>query len=230
MTNNWQKIWNNRTLTSSSLNPLGDLMKMDGFDILGHINENAWRNYVKTVSQKLAITAQDSIFEVGCGAGAFLYPFFEQGHQVGGIDYADNLLSIAQEFMPGNEFEHAEASALNIKKQYDYVIANGVFLYFGTYDYAERVLQQMLTKAKKGIAILDTPDQATQALALIARKQGMGEAEYAERYQGLDHLYFSRSWFQAALKMAEISIKIEQQNITGYLHNPYRFNVFIKKD
>ena len=79
---------------------------------------------------KLLISAGDSIFEVGCGAGAFLYPFYQMGHRVAGIDYAQNLVHLAATVMPAAEIRLGEATALPTQQSYDVVVSNGVFLYF----------------------------------------------------------------------------------------------------
>ena len=62
---------------SSDSSILSRLIKADGFDTgFGSINEHAWKKYSEYIKYKLNnIKENDSIYDVGCGAGAFLYNF-----------------------------------------------------------------------------------------------------------------------------------------------------------
>ena len=65
----------------------------------------------------------ESVFEVGCGGGAELYMFREDGLKVGGIDYSADLVRIARGiFGEGCEFVCGEASDTPIDVKYDAVI------------------------------------------------------------------------------------------------------------
>ena len=56
---------------------LSELICLDGFDgKTGKINVVDWVNYIKYISDYIGIKKHESIFEIGCGSGAFLYPFF----------------------------------------------------------------------------------------------------------------------------------------------------------
>ena len=79
MGNNWKEIWNRRNSIKNTNLDLSDLIALDGFDAgAGKIEIEDWREYVHRVSQKLNLQAGNSVFEVGCGAGAFLYALTEQ--------------------------------------------------------------------------------------------------------------------------------------------------------
>ena len=210
---------------------LAQLIAIDGFNSpFGGLSETAhWLRYLDSLRPKLLISAGDSIFEVGCGAGAFLYPFYQMGHQVAGIDYAQNLVNIASTVMPEAEISLGEATALPTQRSYDVVVSNGVFLYFADDDYAARVLRQMVQLANKSIGVFDVPDLAKKEEALQQRIATIGAAEYAEKYQGLDHLYYDKDWFAQTLADEAVNITIEDQHIEGYGNSLYRFNVFIQK-
>lgn len=124
MTQSWKEIWNRRTGTGGG--GLEDLIKLDGFDSgAGRIEATDWRTYTAIISNKLGICNGASVFEVGCGAGAFLYALREKTDLlVGGIDYAAGLVGAARPAMPDGCFEVLEANALEIEPQYDYVITN----------------------------------------------------------------------------------------------------------
>jgi len=43
-----------------------------------------WKKYTQEYFEKLGISSGDTIFDVGCGSGAFVYPLYLQKHRVGG--------------------------------------------------------------------------------------------------------------------------------------------------
>jgi trans-aconitate methyltransferase len=225
--NNWQNIWKNRNVTVGNMSILSKLISVDGFDTgYGTINEEDWKEYVEYISKKLSLE-NNSLYEVGCGAGAFLYKFYQQGNKVGGLDYSSNLINIAQKYLPGGEFHLNEASGIDINEKYDFVISNSVFFYFTTYEYAKKVVINMLQKSIKGIAILEVNDYNKKDESMKLRKGYLTDKEYEERYKGLEHLYYEKQWFIDIANVNNIRIEIEQQNISNYKNNAYRFNVFM---
>tara|TARA_Y100000310_G_C20523424_1_gene734824 strand:+ start:745 stop:999 length:255 start_codon:yes stop_codon:yes gene_type:complete len=77
---NWKQIWNKRKIEHGD-DTLLSLIKLDGFDEgAGEISQVNWIEYVNWIRSKLAIDETDSIFEIGCGSGAFIYPFYKMGH------------------------------------------------------------------------------------------------------------------------------------------------------
>lgn len=152
---NWQKIWKKRALQLDIHSTLGRLLAADGYDGIAGISENEFLEFISWVSNKLKIVPNDSIFEVGCGAGAVLYPFYQKGHTCSGVDYAKNLIEIAQATMSDASFDIYEAININTIPQYDIVISMGVFIYFPTHDYAALTLQKMIHKARKSVGIFD---------------------------------------------------------------------------
>lgn len=230
MTNNWSNIWQKRILDTGITSTLQQLIAADGFDSsFGTINGDVWLDSVQHVKQQLGICISHSIFEVGCGAGAFLYPFHQAGNSVSGIDYSPNLIDIAKQHMPNGDFEVSEAIEIDEHKSFDFSLAYGVFLYFPNYDYAKTVLNKMLACSSHGVAILDVPDLEKKEEALTYRRGALSEKEYDERYRGLDHLYYKKNWFLDVVLDESVDIYIEDQNIEGYGNSKFRFNVFIKK-
>ncbi|MEH2068031.1 MAG: methyltransferase domain-containing protein [Nostoc sp.] len=231
MRNNWQKIWNNRQISSADKPILEQLIAIDGFSSpFGQLSETeAWMEYLERIVTKLKIELQDSIFEVGCGSGAFLYPFYQKRHKVAGIDYAENLVKIALSAMPKADIKVCEAIDIHEQEQFDLVIANGVFLYFYDYDYAAKVIKIMIKLARKSIGILDIPNLYKKEEDMNRRRETIGEEEYNKQYQFLEHLYYDKNYFYQLLVNEPVNIKIENQYIANYGNNAYRFNVFIFK-
>jgi ubiquinone/menaquinone biosynthesis C-methylase UbiE len=227
VTRTWRDIWAQRALDPDRGSVLAQLIAADGYDTgFGTITEDAWRQYVAGVIERLGIEAGDSLFDVGCGGGAFLLPAYDAGHAVGGLDYSEALLASARDVMPKMHTQLGEAAALDVEPRFDAVVSCGVFFYFADLAYAQRVLERMVRKARKAVAILDVPDTACQAAALAIRRGDMTEDEYRARYDGLEHLYFERRWFEDALAALGVTdVRIESQFIADYANAAYRFNV-----
>jgi SAM-dependent methyltransferase len=227
----WKEIWEARHLDSSRPSLLAQLMAADGFDSgFGNLDEAGWRHYVNGVAGRLGIAPPMSVFEVGCGSGAFVYSWYEAGCAIGGLDASQALLAIARKVMPNAQLECDEAIAIDPAVPYDVVVSSGVFLYFPSLEYAAEVLARMYQKARRGLAVLDVPDAARKSEALAMRRGYLDEAAYEAKYRGLDHLYFERSWFSRELaRLGAASVAVVDQDIPGYANGAHRFNVFATK-
>ena len=231
---NWRAIWERKGgQIQNSTSDLEQLLSANGFDTgHGDIAVEAWTSYTERVLGLLGAEARHSIYEVGCGAGAFLMPVRELGLSIAGSDYSATSVTAASKALPDGQFDCCEARDVPPLPEYDFVIANSVFFYFKDLDYAESVLRTMVDKARLGVAILDNPDLAHKERTLALRYQvAGGKAEYEKRYDGLDHLYFDRDWFARVLREAgAASVVIRDQEIRGYANADGRFNVFAHKN
>lgn len=227
-TQTWKDVWNARRLDTSRPSILARLLAADGMDTgFGSVDEEPWRAYVSRAAAEIGIRPDSSVFEVGCGAGAWLYELARAGCHIAGLDASPALIRYAREYLPQGNWSIGDAAALEPSPPYDFVVSSGVFLYFPSLDYASRVLERMVRKATQGVAILDVPDCARRDEALAARCSTMDEETYRRRYEGLDHLYFERAWFQSALRgLGARRIEIRNQSIEGYGNSQFRFNVF----
>jgi trans-aconitate methyltransferase len=229
--NNWQTVWGRRQLSDGSASPLQALIDLDGFDGgAGRIEEAAWRTYVADVARKLGMRAGQSVFEIGCGSGAFLYPLSQAGLSVAGLDYSPVLIDAARNAMPAGQFECAEASAFDAEPgRYDFVIANSVFHYFPDEAYARRVIVRMLSAAEQGAAFLELPDLSSRNQAEATRRDMLTVEEYEKKYAGLAHQYFRREMFAEIGEQFGFRTELVDQSIDGYAQNPFRFNCFMHK-
>ena len=218
---NWRRIWQNRGRDDERTPSLETVMEIDGF---GATDAAAWVAGVERIRERLGAQTDDTIFDVGCGAGAFLYPLVHRfGHRVGGIDYSESLIEIARRAMPGMPFRIEEASALDVEERYDIVVAHSTFQYFPSFDYAQTVLRRMLAKSRKVVAVLDVNDAERQVEMESIRRGLLPEGEYERRYRGLDHLYFRRDWFEQFAR-----VEIFEQDIPTYDSKGLRFNVMLR--
>jgi trans-aconitate methyltransferase len=221
----WEHIWEARTLDATEPSELRRLLAADGFEGLGAVDESAWREYVARIGEALGIVPGDSLYDVGCGAGAFLYPWRDAGIRLGGLERSNTLAGFARAALPKACIDVGEAARLDVHEQYDVVVSNGVFLYFPSLDYASAVLARMVKKARRAVAVLDVPDEAHRAETLARRRAMLGPS-YDERYRGLDHLYVARDWFADGLRsLGATRIEITDQTLAGYAHASVRYNV-----
>jgi len=226
---NWDEVWAVRRLDASRGTLLEQLLAADGFDTgFGSVTAQAWAAAVHRRAHELAIGPGTSVFEVGCGAGAFLYELRALGCAVGGIDSSPALIEIARRALPDGGFDVCDAARLAREPAADFVVSSGVFLYFPSLAYARGVIDAMVSKAARAVAILDVPDLSTREAAIAERHAAVGgEAVYRERYAGLDHLYYDRGWVRHALQGAGLTaVTIVDQDIPGYANGRYRFNAW----
>lgn len=222
----WRDVWSRRERTLGD-DVLQGLIELDGFDSgAGRIIAADWLAYVERIAERLQIEAGQSLYEIGCGAAALLYPLARRGVTVGGADYADNLLAHARQVIPDGHFEALEASRIDPEPRYDLVIANSVFHYFPDLAYAERVLDIMFAKSRGRVAVLELPDQAHRALAERIRRDLLSEEEYERKYRGFEHQYYDRDWFVEQGRRRGYACELTEQFIPNYAQNSYRFNCF----
>ncbi|MGE0043246.1 MAG: trans-aconitate 2-methyltransferase [Vicinamibacterales bacterium] len=217
----WRRYWSDRTFDPSAGLELGHLLAAGGTGCAaGGVGEDAWRTFVADVADILEIGPDTSVFDVGCGAGAFLAPLHGIGCRVGGIDLSPALVAGARAAMPGADVSVGDASALDPADPWDVVLSMGAFGCFPDHAYARGVLARMAAKATRAVAVLDVPDEADRAEALGAGGGATGEPE---------PLFYPRGWFLRQL--AEIgltAVQIGDQRIAGYAAGRFRFNVFGK--
>lgn len=224
----WSQIWSARKIDASHSSVLARLLAADGMDTgFGSVQEDAWRAYVLECASRMDIRPESSVFEVGCGAGAWLYELANLGCSVAGADGSPALIEYARQYLPMGSWQVSDAADIPDSPHYDFVVSSGVFLYFPSFKYAMQVLRQMVAKTKRGVLILDVPDLSKREAAVAERRRIAGEADYDHRYAGLEHLYFEKDWFRSALAgLGVSSCAFEDQTIRGYANSQFRFNVF----
>ena len=219
-------MWSGRKRPSQGTT-LERLIALDCFDSpLGYMTEADWRAYQATFAKRAGIASGDSIFEVGCGGGAFLYPFYEQGHVVSGIDYSDDLIGIARSSMPERrDFLNAmEAASYPAEPLTDVVIANHVIHYFGSLEYAEGVITTMLKKAKMAAAVSGVPNVELKADSERERRGLLTPAEYEAKYRDLEILYYDKKWFTTIATQNGFAAEFLDHQMPGFAQNRFRFD------
>jgi trans-aconitate methyltransferase len=226
--NSWKEIWESRVDLPERTNHLG-LLKANGYDNsrsslypwnLASAQEFYWNI--------ISLQSEDTVYEVGCGSGAFLYPLYIDRHKVGGADLSHSLVSLAKASLPGGEFECAPADQIDTDHKWDHVLAFGLFLYFPDHDYAEKVLDLMLEKSNKSVSVYDIPDAAKEDACEQMRRDTT--PNYDQDYSGLKHLYFQKQWFCDYATKRNLHLTVFDQVVPNYENGKYRFcAVFNKK-
>jgi SAM-dependent methyltransferase len=228
-TRSWQEIWRRRQVEVPERPVLADLLAADGYDNpFGYITEQAWRAMVRQWIATLGIKPGMTVFEIGCGSGAFLHEFSQLGCRVGGLDLSPSLIRLARSVMPAGDFQVADARSFRPREKIDVVVASGVFLYFPSRDYARSVLAEMAKAARHAVLVLDLPDLATEAEATASRIEAVGgPEEYAQRYRGLEHCYYDRADMTRQLAEHGFGTAVaEDVRIADYGNARFRFDLY----
>jgi 2-polyprenyl-3-methyl-5-hydroxy-6-metoxy-1,4-benzoquinol methylase len=229
MVNNWKSVWQSRS-TNKGIADLSELIKLNGWDSpTGEFTVDNWLTYVEYVSRCVDIQKGDTIFEIGCGSGAFLYPFYQRGNEISGADYSEALVSIAKRLMPGGIFNTMEAIEIDSEKKYDIVLSNGVFLYFPDLSYAKEVLRKMFKMARRKVAVLEVNDEKKRDVWLKSRIAALGEEEYKKKYKGLDHLFFTRKYFETVAEENSWAVTFVHTPENIYPAATYRFGAIFSR-
>ena len=228
-TGGWREIWAGRRLDPQRGSVLAQLLAADGFDTgFGDVIEENWVAYVRGWAAELGLGPGTSVFEVGCGSGAFLYELRRLGCSVAGLDQSESLVAVARSVLPDAAFSVADAAGVPTEPQADVVISVGVFCYFPSLDYAEKVIERMAAKAGRAVLLVDLPDLARRGAALAHRVATVGGPDaYAARYEDLDHLYFARDWVADKLRSVGFDeVHTADQDLADYSNAAFRFNAW----
>jgi SAM-dependent methyltransferase len=129
-----------------------DLHHLKDFAKWSYISAEDWALSARRAADFAGIVDGDTVFEAGCGSGAFLAELVAYRRvTVAGADFAENLIAIAQQHLQG-DFRVADISDLSMfeSNHYDRVLSQGVFLYLPTHDVARKALLEMVRLAKPG--------------------------------------------------------------------------------
>lgn len=232
--NNWYNIYNNRNYDKSALHSsdkltvFKELKKIDGFDLSDSLTADSLIRHFEFLKDNILkhFNGTDkTVYEVGCGSGADLFMFEKEGFVTGGIDYADNMIAIAETMLTTDDLTVGEASSITTEKKYDFVISDSVFQYFDSYDYAKNVIEKMIKKAKHSVAILDVLDNEKKDAFYLYRRSI--DPEYDKKYEGLGKLFYDKKMFIDIANENNMNIEFIDSAVDAYWNNRFVFNCFI---
>ena len=141
----WKNIWEKKGNVTAENVTLEDLIAINGFETgAGAFPVESWLQFVEEIKIELGLLDDQKLLEVGCGSGAFLFPFFNSGIIVHGIDNSGSLVNLCSRIMKGGVFKETEANTLPFNENtFDAVVSNSVFQYFPSLDYSEDVIREI---------------------------------------------------------------------------------------
>lgn len=238
MNSNWKNIWEKKGLEKIDLERdeflvFCDLKKADGFDVNVHNEQmyfkafyDEWQKTYKKLNEITGDSIQ-SVYEVGCGSGVNLYLFQNRIKSIstGGIDYSQGLLNIARSVVQGADLVCGNAEEMDTETKYDVVMADSVFQYFGSQEYAANVLNKMIQKSDKVVYVSELHDADFRDEWLEYRRNSMDN--YDQVYEGLDKLFYSKDWVLDIVRKNGKQVFFSQSENPEYWNSKYVFNCFI---
>lgn len=227
----WRAVWQTKgeqapPLQGSRDEMLRGLMALAGYDsATSSLVPQTHQVQVDYVLDRLGVRASDTVYEVGCGAGAMLFSLRPSCAAVGGIDFAGSLVALARSVLDSDDLAVGEATELPPRPPYDLVLSNGVFLYFPDEAYARRVVHAMAGKARRAVAVLDVNDLATRAEFEAVRRARQGAR--GQRYADLRQLYLDRGFFRRLGEELGWRCEIDDSVMTNSANGKYRFNALL---
>ena len=121
----------------------------------------------------------------------------------------------------------AGADELPTEKTFDAVFSNSVFSYFDDLNYARCVLERMLLKCRRIIAVLDVYDAAFEAELMSERRRTIDN--YDERYQDLPKRFYPRSFFEDFAARHALKISFAANELENYVNAPFTYHCFMQR-
>jgi trans-aconitate methyltransferase len=182
-------------LTGPVRSPLETLLAAEGS--VAADAEPAWRDFVEHVAEALDVGPGTSVWDAGCGAGAFLYPLWENGYIVGGVDGSADRIQLACAAMPHGHFAVGEPAELNPAEPWDVVIASRGFAAGADLARVRAQLARMVAKATHAVAILNVPETGASAgsaapragLLRMLAETGVTAVQFEHAADGRFHAY-----------------------------------------
>ena len=238
MVNKWQEIWNKRQVngeTLSSTNPLKvyqELKMIDGYDLSKitlqsfvkqhEIIKNNITKYFDKKNENLK-----SVYEIGCGAGANLYMFEQEGIIVGGGDYSKTLVDVAKKVIKSKDIKYCEAVNIDVQPTYEAVLSNGVFEYFPDLNYARNVLEIAYKKATKVIALVDVYNADKEEDFYNFRRKNV--KDFDKLYKDLPKLFYPEEFFINFAKEHNMKLEFKKSTLEGYWNNDFIYSCYMYK-
>jgi len=224
--NQWKELWKNRVNHTDEPLAQETLLKLNGYDgKQSDLNPNNLGKAQQHFERVMDLQRGESIYEIACGAGAFMWRWrSQQFHTIGGCDISANLIGYATEALPQGHWSVADATSFPVDR-WDHVVSFGLCMYLPK-DEMYTMLNRMIMKAKRSISLYDIPD--------LAKKQGCEDErrklipDYDERYKELNHFYHSKEELAAYLESLGLDYEIYDQDIPGYENAKWRFNVTVR--
>ena len=120
-----------------------------------------------------------------------------------------------------------DAAELPTDIRYDAVFVLGVFQYFESLKYAEKVLDRMIAKAEKCIAVAHILAEETKAEYLDYCRKSI--ENYKERYKDLPKFFMSKEFLINYANRNNLDVNFDRYRMKGYWNDDFMFDCFMYK-
>ena len=240
MKNNWHEIWNNRNARldeidmNDEVQVITELKRIAGWDSHGSGSAIAFHEFKKEyeyIRDNLNLgKGGGRVFELGCGSGANLYFLLKDGFKIGGSDYSESMIAVTKKVIGEENLIECfcgDAAELPTDIRYDAVFVLGVFQYFESLKYAEKVLDRMIAKAEKCIAVAHILAEETKAEYLDYCRKSI--ENYKERYKDLPKFFMSKEFLINYANRNNLDVNFDRYRMKGYWNDDFMFDCFMYK-
>ncbi|MHC1719648.1 MAG: class I SAM-dependent methyltransferase [Clostridiaceae bacterium] len=155
----WKEVWDRKGSSETK-----DIRTIDGFESTVADLEKIAAN----ISRVMEIKPEDTVLEVGCGAGGVAQYL---NCKYVGVDYSEPMIKKHIQLL-GNSVLWSEANNLPFKdNSFDKVFIYGISHYFPHHEYADQAFAEMKRVAKKCIFIGDLPAESHREEHLLYKKE-----------------------------------------------------------
>ena len=163
MKNFWKNVWDSKGNSDSK-----NLLYLCGWEHLDISIDS--KQIVNSIIEVMNIQKNDSILEIGCGAGFLSREFKDFNFK--GIDYSESLIQKHKEFFPTNNVLVAEANSLPFEdSSFNKVFSSGVFQYLPDLDYLLKTIDEMIRVARDSIMLVDLKNESTHENHFYFKKE-----------------------------------------------------------
>ena len=174
---------------------------------------------VKDVANIAGVKQNDTVLEIGCGCGAFLFALNELADlNIVGFDSSYQLTEMAKKVLSDGTFTRTEAINFEYKKNFfEKIFSHGVFIYFESIDYAFSIIESSYEALKShgSLCLMDIND-----VSFKKDYYSLRESLYKE-----DKEYEKNDLHNFLIQLGFRKIKYFPHKIKSYKMGQYRFNL-----
>lgn len=197
----------------------GSLKEVSGYSHeLAQITQSGLKEIISIARNFLALKTNDTLLDVGCGAGLLTDQLVNHSDVTVGVDASPEMLRRARK---ESKFIKVIALADHLPfpdESFDKIFCHSIFQYFPNHQYATKVVTEMIRVMKPGgrCLIMDIPD--------IAKEKAYTKVKTRDSHN-LKRIFYSKEWFARLVSNAEIF----EQKIQDYGNSQFRFDVLIRR-
>jgi SAM-dependent methyltransferase len=217
---NWGKIFNSHNFYYSikSKQLIKKKIKENPFNysfqlmnvIHSELTKKKYHRMLKYISNELNLRKTSSILDYGSGNGGLLFYYLRKFKlkEITSVEISKPLMEFQKRILNNTKFLYPK----NLKKVKKYSIDNSLIIstmqYFKNYNYAKKILKNLILLTKKNILLCDVKDKSKLSTLKknIQKRHGISRSEYLKKYKNTPILGYTKSFFK---KFEDKKIKIK---------------------